>query len=66
MVFAGMMVSSGIWGKICDKYGRKVELILCSAFTFYYGVLSAVAPNFIWILILRGLVGFGIGGVPQS
>lgn len=39
---------------------------MCSMFTFYYGILSAFAPNFIWILILRGLVGFGIGGVPQS
>ena len=42
------------------------ELILCSMFTFYYGILSALAPNYIWLLILRGLVGFGIGGVPQS
>ena len=39
---------------------------MCSLFTFYYGVLSAMAPNYIWLLILRGLVGFGIGGVPQS
>ncbi|ELU14236.1 hypothetical protein CAPTEDRAFT_220893 [Capitella teleta] len=66
VVFAGMMVSSGMWGKICDKYGRKIEMILCSITTFFYGLLSAFAPNFTWILILRGLVGFGIGGVPQS
>ncbi|KAI0239633.1 Synaptic vesicle 2-related protein [Lamellibrachia satsuma] len=66
VVFAGMMISSSIWGKICDKYGRKVELILCSTFTLYYGLLSAIAPSYVWILILRGLVGVGIGGVPQS
>ncbi len=24
IVFAGMMLSSAIWGKLCDKYGRKV------------------------------------------
>ncbi|KAK2155568.1 hypothetical protein LSH36_236g00000 [Paralvinella palmiformis] len=66
VVFAGMMVSSSLWGTVCDKYGRKAELILCSMFTFYYGILSALAPNYIWLLILRGLVGFGIGGVPQS
>lgn len=35
-------------------------------FTFYFGALSALAPVFIWLLILRGLVGFGIGGAPQS
>lgn len=66
MVFAGMMCSSSIWGSISDKYGRKAELILCSVFTCYFGILSAFSPNFIWMLILRGLVGFGIGGAPQS
>ncbi|MFN1240404.1 MFS transporter, partial [Paenibacillus larvae] len=29
-------------------------------------MLSAFAPVYSWILVLRGLVGFGIGGVPQS
>ena len=23
VVFCGMMSSSGLWGSICDKYGRK-------------------------------------------
>nr|KAG5696862.1 hypothetical protein BaRGS_035272 [Batillaria attramentaria] len=66
VVFAGMMSSSGIWGSICDKYGRKTELILCSLVTFYFGILSAFAPSYLWLLILRGLVGFGIGGAPQA
>ncbi|EMP37157.1 Synaptic vesicle 2-related protein [Chelonia mydas] len=34
--------------------------------TLYYGILSGFAPVYSWILVLRGLVGFGIGGVPQS
>lgn len=66
VVFAGMMCSSSMWGSVCDKYGRKTELILCSVFTCYFGILSAFSPNFVWLLILRGLVGFGIGGAPQS
>ncbi|KAI8783265.1 synaptic vesicle 2-related protein [Biomphalaria glabrata] len=66
VVFCGMMCSSSVWGSICDKYGRKTELILCSLITCYFGILSAFAPNFIWMLVLRGLVGFGIGGAPQS
>ena len=41
-------------------------LVLCSLFTFYYGILSAASPSYLWILILRGLVGFGIGGAPQA
>ncbi|XP_076434942.1 synaptic vesicle 2-related protein-like [Babylonia areolata] len=66
VVFLGMMSSSGLWGSICDKYGRKTELILCSLVTFYFGILSAFSPTYIWLLILRGLVGFGIGGAPQA
>lgn len=66
MVFIGMMLSSSMWGNICDTYGRKVGLILCVAWTFYMGFLSSFSPNLIWLLILRGLVGFGVGGVPQS
>lgn len=66
VVFCGMMASSGLWGSICDKYGRKVELIMSSLFTCYFGFLSAFSPTFIWILVLRCLVGFGVGGAPQA
>ncbi|XP_077096652.1 synaptic vesicle 2-related protein [Siphateles boraxobius] len=66
VVFIGMMLSSSLWGNISDKYGRKVCLILCMVWTFYYGLLSAFAPVYDWILVLRGLVGFGLGGAPQS
>ncbi|XP_062410107.1 synaptic vesicle 2-related protein-like [Sardina pilchardus] len=66
VVFIGMMLSSSLWGNISDKYGRRVGLITCMAWTLYYGLLSAFAPVYGWILILRGLVGFGIGGAPQS
>ncbi|KAA0716727.1 Synaptic vesicle 2-related protein [Triplophysa tibetana] len=34
--------------------------------TLFYGLLSAFAPVYGWILFLRALVGFGIGGAPQS
>ncbi|KAI8422244.1 hypothetical protein MSG28_006135 [Choristoneura fumiferana] len=39
---------------------------MCGVLLFYYGLLSAIAPNFLWLLFLRGLVGFAIGCVPQS
>ena len=66
VVFIGMMISSSLWGNICDRHGRKTGLILCVVWTFYVGFLSAFSPNLTWILLLRGLVGFGVGGVPQS
>ncbi|XP_006788935.1 synaptic vesicle 2-related protein-like [Neolamprologus brichardi] len=66
VVFIGMGISSPIWGNVADKYGRKVGLKVCMCWTLYYGLLSAFAPAYGWLLLLRGLVGFGIGGAPQS
>ncbi|KAJ9579863.1 hypothetical protein L9F63_004465, partial [Diploptera punctata] len=66
IVFLGMMLSSTFWGNLSDRYGRKPALTLCAVLLFIYGLMSALAPNFIWILFLRGLVGFAIGCVPQS
>lgn len=66
VVFLGMMLSSTFWGHLSDRYGRKQALTLCAVLLFYYGLLSSFAPNYVWILFLRGLVGFAIGCVPQS
>uniref|UniRef100_A0A8C6RFI9 Synaptic vesicle 2-related protein n=1 Tax=Nannospalax galili TaxID=1026970 RepID=A0A8C6RFI9_NANGA len=63
VVFVGMMSSSTLWGNISDQYGRKTGLKISVLWTLYYGILSAFAPVYSWILVLRGLVGFGIGGV---
>lgn len=66
VVFLGMMLSSTFWGNLSDRYGRKHALTLCAVLLFYFGLLSAIAPSFMWILLLRGLVGFAIGCTPQS
>ena len=66
VVFLGMLLSSSIWGILADKYGRRAVLVVSIAFLFYFGVLSAAAPSFGWMLFLRYLVGFYIGGVPQA
>ncbi|KAM9823124.1 synaptic vesicle 2-related protein isoform 2-T2 [Syngnathus typhle] len=65
-VFIGMMISSSLWGNIADKYGRKTGLTMSVLWTMFYGIMSAFAPIYAWILFLRALVGFGIGGAPQS
>uniref|UniRef100_A0A4W6GCD3 SV2 related protein n=1 Tax=Lates calcarifer TaxID=8187 RepID=A0A4W6GCD3_LATCA len=65
-VFIGMMISSSLWGNISDKYGRKTGLKMSVLWTMFYGLMSAFAPIYGWILVLRALVGFGIGGAPQS
>ncbi|KAH0946045.1 hypothetical protein HN011_000656 [Eciton burchellii] len=66
VVFLGMMLSSTFWNNLSEKYGRKQALTLCAVLLSYYAFLSSFAPNFFWILLLRGIVGFAIGCVPQS
>lgn len=65
-VFSGMMLSSTVWGKVCDRFGRRTGLMCAALLTFCMGALSSLAPNFHTLLFLRGLTGIGIGGVPQS
>lgn len=66
IVFLGMMISATFWGFMSDRYGRKTALVVSAIMLSYYGLLSSFAPNLTWILILRGLVGFGVGCVPQA
>ncbi|XP_017494418.1 PREDICTED: synaptic vesicle 2-related protein isoform X2 [Rhagoletis zephyria] len=66
VVFLGMMISPLFWSQLSHRYGRKSALTFCGVLLVLYSLLSSVAPNFIWLLILRGLVGFAIGCTPQS
>ncbi|XP_037077426.1 synaptic vesicle 2-related protein-like [Pollicipes pollicipes] len=66
IVFLGMMLSSPFWGKFSDKYGRKTTLVMSGSFLFFYGFLSSFAPTYVWLLLLRGLVGFCVGAIPQA
>ncbi|XP_068191236.1 synaptic vesicle 2-related protein-like isoform X2 [Antennarius striatus] len=66
VVFIGTGITSPVWGKISDKYGRRVGLITSICWILFYGLLSAFAPVYGWLLVLRGLVGAGIGGCPQG
>ncbi|CAL1541701.1 unnamed protein product, partial [Lymnaea stagnalis] len=34
--------------------------------TCYFSLLSSLAPSYIWMRVLRGLVGCGIGGAPKA
>ncbi|XP_031570462.1 synaptic vesicle 2-related protein-like isoform X2 [Actinia tenebrosa] len=66
VVFVGMMIGSSFWGWIADSLGRFPTVIVSAAWIFYFGLLSAFSPHYYWIISLRCLVGFGIGGSPQS
>ncbi|XP_053375836.1 putative transporter SVOPL isoform X2 [Mercenaria mercenaria] len=66
VVFVGMGTMSPFWGMIADKYGRRNILLLASWLVWYFGLLTSFSPSYAWILILRGLVGGGIAGMPHG
>ncbi|KAF6024069.1 SVOP [Bugula neritina] len=66
IVFVGMMVGSTLWGSLSDKYGRKFVLVVSAAFCMYFGILSALAVTWIWLLLFRCVVGFGVSGGSQA
>lgn len=66
VVFIGMGLMSPLWGTMADRYGRKNILILASFVVCYFGLLTSFSPSYAWILILRGLVGAGMAGMPHG
>ncbi|OAF72203.1 putative transporter SVOPL [Intoshia linei] len=66
IVFVGMFSGSFLWGTISDKYGRLITMFVSSIWILYFGIGTAFSPNYYWMLILRGIVGFAFGGAIQS
>ena len=61
-IFVGMFAGAIFWGGLSDRIGRKAGFILTIAFDSLFGLASAFAPNFAWLLVLRAFTGFGVGG----
>uniref|UniRef100_A0A1I8H240 MFS domain-containing protein n=1 Tax=Macrostomum lignano TaxID=282301 RepID=A0A1I8H240_9PLAT len=63
VTFLGMFFGAYIWGPLGDKLCRRSINSVCMSYVVFYGCLTALAPNVIWVLLLRFLVGMGVGGV---
>ena len=46
VVFAGTMLGAYSWGWLSDAKGRRVGFFGTAMFSFLFGILSAVAPNY--------------------
>ncbi|XP_076435147.1 putative transporter SVOPL [Babylonia areolata] len=66
VVFLGMGISSPLIGLIGDRFGRKVALLMVTLCIGYFGLLATFSPSYGWMLLLRGLVGCGMGGSTQG
>ncbi len=61
-IFLGMLAGAWLWGSLSDHIGRKAGFISTVAIDSVFGLLSAFAPSFSWLIVLRALTGFGVGG----
>ncbi|QGZ42360.1 putative MFS transporter [Pseudoduganella flava] len=60
--FIGMLLGAFIMGRLADRIGRRRVLLTAVVIDACCGVASAFAPEFAWLLALRLLTGFGVGG----
>lgn len=61
-----MMIGAFIFGIIADKYGRRRVIVVSSILNMVFGILTALAPSYYWILLARILVGFALSGASQG
>jgi len=69
--YTGLLTSSALFtaiigqlsfGFLADRLGRKRVYGIEAAILALGAALSAFAPNILWLIIFRGIMGFGIGG----
>lgn len=61
-VFFGMLVGSLVWGTASDAHGRRAALVGILVVQIIGGVLSSLAPSLLALILLRFIVGVGVGG----
>lgn len=60
--FLGMFLGAVLFGRLADRFGRRTVLLITVACDALFGLLSALAPNFGLLLMLRFLTGIAVGG----
>lgn len=62
LTFVGMALGAVVAGRLADQFGRRTILACTLAIYSLATALCAFAPNLTYLLILRFLVGIGLGG----
>ncbi|XP_038059711.1 putative transporter svop-1 [Patiria miniata] len=66
MLFVGELLGTYPISKLMDTYGRRPGLILITCLMFFYSAIVSIAPNYVWVLILRLIAGIFVVGVQSS
>ena len=61
LFFVGMLIGAFVFGRLADRIGRRPVLMMAVVIDACFGVASAFAPDFTWLLALRFLTGIGVG-----
>ncbi|KAJ3606447.1 hypothetical protein NHX12_025968 [Muraenolepis orangiensis] len=58
----GFLVGSIATGYLADRFGRKISFLMSNVLNAIMGILVAVSPNYVSLLVFRALYGFGVKG----
>ncbi|KAK2889905.1 solute carrier family 22 member 2-like [Channa argus] len=58
----GNLAGSFAFGYFADRFGRKLSFLMSNILNTISGILLAVAPNYVSILVSRTILGFGVKG----
>ncbi|KAL4425877.1 hypothetical protein ABPG75_009893 [Micractinium tetrahymenae] len=64
IAFCGMLAGVYSLGLAADHLGRRRGFLASALLLGGAGLASAAAPSFTWLLLLRAVVGFALGGTP--
>ena len=62
-VFAGEFIGGIFFGPVADIYGRRTSFLWTATLISIAGFLSGPSPNYQFLIAMRMIVGFGVGGL---
>ena len=61
VMFIGMLLGASFFGVMADIIGRKKTSVITVCIVIVGSFLSVIAPSLGWMILFRGIVGFGVG-----